>query len=78
MFKVNNKDIRMSLASLRLHWRCSGVIIVNFGRISHIYLVFLLLSFNKIIYAGFSLIHSANRVDCKGTYIYVAIYECVF
>ena len=41
MFKLNNKDTRTTpLAS-------SGVIIVNFYNISHIALLFLLLSLNK-------------------------------
>ena len=31
----------------RLHWRCSGVFIVNFEYISHPFLVFLLLSLNR-------------------------------
>ena len=39
MFKVNNKDTQR-------HWRRSGVIIVNFGHISHLALVFLLLTCN--------------------------------
>ena len=37
MLKVNNKDTK---------WRCSGVFIVNFERISYLILVFLLLTLN--------------------------------
>ena len=40
MFQVNNKDAR------RRQWRRSGVFIVNFEHISHLVLVFLLLTFN--------------------------------
>ena len=42
MFQVNNKDT--ILLSLFL---TSGVIIVNFEQMSHIFLVFLLLTFSK-------------------------------
>ena len=31
----------------RRHWRCSGVFIVNFEHISHLALVFLLLTLNR-------------------------------
>ena len=41
MFKVNNKNPR------RRHWRCSGVFIISFELISHLFLVFLLLNLNK-------------------------------
>ena len=37
MFKVNNKD---------KEWRRSGVVIVNFEHISHLVLVFLLLTWS--------------------------------
>ena len=40
MFKVNNKTPE------RHHWRRSGVFIVNFDHISHLALVFLLLTLN--------------------------------
>ena len=55
MFKVNNKNTRTrreifsSLTiktSKRCHWRRSGVFIVNFEHISHLVLVFLLLTLN--------------------------------
>ena len=39
MFKVNNKDTRMTP-------RRSGIFIVNFEHISHLVLVFLLLTLN--------------------------------
>ena len=44
MFKVNNKDTRMT--------RRSGVIIVNFEIISHFVLMFLLLTLSKQMPAG--------------------------
>ena len=40
MFKVHNKD----MASL---WRHSGVFIVNFDHVSHLFLVFLLLTLSR-------------------------------
>ena len=40
MFKVNNKDTKTT------QWRRSGVFIVNFEHISHLVLVFLLLTWN--------------------------------
>ena len=40
MFKVNNKDTE------RRHWLRFGIFIVNFERISHLVLVFLLLTLN--------------------------------
>ena len=36
----------------RRQWRLSGVFVVNFERISHLSLVFLLLTFNKHKFAG--------------------------
>ena len=44
MFKVNDKDTKTTL-------RCSGVFIVNFELISHLFLVFLLLTLNMQIFA---------------------------
>ena len=44
MFKVNIKDT---------HWRHSGIFIVNFEHISHLVLVFLLLTLNMQLQAGF-------------------------
>ena len=41
MFKVNNEDTRA-----KRQWRRSGVFIVNFEHISHLVLVFLLLTLN--------------------------------
>ena len=46
MYKVNNKD------TLRLQWRRSSVFIVNFEYISHLVLVFLLLTLNIQLPAG--------------------------
>ena len=56
LFKVNNKNTRkMCKVRSKLtiktpergHWRCSGVFIVNFERISHFFLVFTLLTLNE-------------------------------
>ena len=44
MFKVNNKDT----------WRRSGIFIVNFEHISHLLIVFILLTLNMKLLAGFN------------------------
>ena len=58
MFKVNNKDTRtcsnLTIETLEegvkhvqlCHWRRSSIFIVNFEHISHLVLVFLLLTLN--------------------------------
>ena len=60
MFRFNNKDTRRTpLASflcfycqLLTNWRRSGVFIVNFEHITHIVLVFILLTFSRLMPAG--------------------------
>ena len=56
LLKVNNRNTRTRCeicskltinAPERRHWRGSGVFIVNFEHISHLVLVFLLLTLNK-------------------------------
>ena len=56
MFKVNNRNIRTRCGICskliittpeRLHWRRSGVFIVNFEHISHFVRVFLLLTLSR-------------------------------
>ena len=64
MFKVNNKGI---------HWRRSNVFIVNFEHISHLFLVFLLLTLNMYLPTGH--IISDFRVTCFKTSTPV---ECCF
>ena len=61
MFKVNNKISRTRCEICpkltiktpeRRHYRLSGVFIVNFEQISHLVLVFLLLTFSRQISVG--------------------------
>ena len=61
LFKVNNANIRPVCSKLAIktserrhwrHWRRSDLFIVNFEQISHIVLVFPLLTLNKYIPAG--------------------------
>ena len=61
LFKVNNRSTRKRYeiclkltikATKRHHWRPSGVFIVNFEHISHLFLVFLLLTLTKKMLAG--------------------------
>ena len=53
LFKVNNRNTRTSCSKLktktpeRSHWRRSGVFIVEFEHISHLVLVFLLLTLSR-------------------------------
>ena len=52
LLKVNKKRCEMYLkltikTSKRRYWRCYAVYIVNFGHVSHVFLLFLLLSLNK-------------------------------
>ena len=56
MFKVNNRNTRISWEICskltmktpeRLHWRRSSVFIINFEHISHLALVFLLLTLSR-------------------------------
>ena len=64
MFKVNNTNTRTGCEICpkltiktpeRRHWRRSGVFIANFGHISHLVLVFLLLTSNMWLPAGINL-----------------------
>ena len=61
MFKVNNRDTRTRFEICskltmktpeRRHWRRSGVFIINFELVSHLVLVFLLLTLNRLMLAG--------------------------
>ena len=67
MFKLNNRSTiaRCKICSKltiktpeRRHWRRSGFFNVNFEHISHIVLVFLLLTLTMLMPAGFGLITS--------------------
>ena len=62
LFKVNNRNTRKRCEICskltiktpeRRYWRRSAVFIVNFEHISHLFLVFLTLTWNKKILAGF-------------------------
>ena len=61
LLKVNNRNTRTSCEIClkltikipeRRHWRCSGIFIVSFEYISHLFLVFLLLTLNMKLLAG--------------------------
>ena len=55
MFRVSNKDTRTTTTMKipeRRHWRRSGIFIVNFEQISHLALVFLLLTLSRYMPAG--------------------------
>ena len=61
LLKVNNRSTRTrceicSKLTIKIperrQWRCSGIFIVNFEHISHLVLVFLLLTLNMLLSAG--------------------------
>ena len=57
LFKVNNRKNTKKcelLCEKRCQWRCSGVFIINFEHISHLFLVFQLLTLNKQMLAVYS------------------------
>ena len=59
MFEVDNKDIRTR------HFCRSSVFIVNFEHISHLFLVLLLLTLNRLMFAGlYYLLKYFIRVVC--------------
>ena len=48
--KIMNNDNEINTdnpANIRCHWRCSVIYIVNFEQIPHLFLAFLLLTWNK-------------------------------
>ena len=66
LFKVNNRNTRkrcevFSKLTIKTpepsRWRRSGVFIVNFENISHLFLVFLSLTLNKKMLAGYLNLH---------------------
>ena len=67
LFKVNNRNTRkrceifskLTIKTLERPQRCrSGVFIVNFENISHLFLVFLSLTLNKKMLAGYLNLHA--------------------
>ena len=45
--KIGNSNLFKVATKAKPHWRCSGVFIVNFEHISHLFLMFLLFTKNK-------------------------------
>ena len=64
MFKVNKKTQE------RRQWHRSGVFIINFDHISHLVLVFLLLTLNEHAIAGWVLCLKTNLVTYKTGMVY--------
>ena len=71
MFNVNNRNSRKRCEKCskltiktpeRRHWRRSGVFIVNFKHMSHLFLEFLLLTLNKYMFAGIIVIFSRGQL----------------
>ena len=67
MFKVNNKDTRMTPMAKRHSCR-SGVFIVNFEHISHFFLVFLLLTFFLLTF----IIHQTKNTISIALYLNIS------
>ena len=72
VFKVNNRNYRTSCevcseltikAPERRQWRRSGVFIVNFKHISHLVLVFLLITLSRYMPAGYMLLGKRRRSE---------------
>ena len=74
MFKINNRNTRTRCkicskltikTPQRRQWRRSGVFFVNFEHISHLVLVFLLLTLSRYMQAGICIqkfsVHNGNR-----------------
>ena len=59
MFKINNKDTR------KRPWRRSGIFIVNFEHISHLALVFLLLTLSREMSTGLLTYEIWNAITVK-------------
>ena len=80
LFKVNNRNTRTRCR----HWRRSGVFIVNFEHISHLVLVFLLLTLNKQMPAEVSFVQRTFTwyfllvSDRTSSICYSGIFHCVF
>ena len=74
-FKVNNRNSCEICSELpiktpeRCHWRCSGIFIVNFEHILHLFQLFLLSTLSKWMFAGIASIklcrNSCLEVFCK-------------
>ena len=67
MFKVNNKDTRTTSSvppKTSEVCRCrSGVYIVNFENISHLFVAFLLLKLNKQVFAGLPMLLNVSIIS---------------
>ena len=64
MFKVNNENTRTTWnltikTPERRQWRRSGVFIVNFEHVSHLFYVFLMLNLNK--YVSWVVLHAISH-----------------
>ena len=69
MFKVNNRNTRTrcdicSKLTIKIpercHWGRSGIFIVNFEHISHLFVVFLLLTLSMEMPAGYCILETYN------------------
>ena len=70
LHKINNRNTRCEICSMltikiaeRLQWRRSSIFIVNFVHISHLVLLFLLLTLNMSLPTGHRLFYRWNRND---------------
>ena len=58
-----NEDIRLIMkTSERPQWRISGIFIGNFEHLPDLFLVFLLLTLNKLMFAGLGKVSVYNRI----------------
>ena len=77
MFRVNSRNIRTRCKICskltikipeRCHWHRSGIFIVNFEHISHLVIVFLLLTLSRLMLAGYCLSSTQNLLHEKTKY----------
>ena len=73
MFKINNKK-----TPERRHCRRSRVFIVNFKHISHLFLVFLLLTLNRLMLADSTVIFKIEENKNISFGVYISFKDIMF
>ena len=67
LFNVNNRNTREIFSTLTMKtpewrdWRCSCVLMVKFEYISHLFLVYLIMTFNMYLFPGTDIINSLHK-----------------
>ena len=83
LLKVNNRIIRTRCEIFskltikteeRRQWRRSGVFIINFKYISHLVLVFLMLTLNRSFHIGYDLQFYTGKASISADYDYLIFF----